>query len=234
MANPLTEVLKRENQNLKDAGLFKFELPLESPQKPIIHAGDRELINLASSNYLGFANDPSIKKAAKLALDRFGVGLSAPRTHTGSQTQHRELEQKLADFSGAEDAMLFASGYHANTGIFEPLFGNRDFIFLDARAHPSLADGIRLAGAKVRPYRHLDLEDLEDRLKRSRAARFRVIVTDGVYPIDGTLAPLDGICHLATRYDAMVIVSDAQGIGVLGERGRGVGEHFRVAPQLTL
>ncbi|MEL7305360.1 MAG: aminotransferase class I/II-fold pyridoxal phosphate-dependent enzyme [Myxococcota bacterium] len=234
MAHELEGFLQRENQNLKDAGLFKFELPVESPQKPVVTANDRELVNLASANYLGFSNHPNLKRAAKVAIDEFGVGVAAPRMLSGTQTAHGRLERQLAGFLEQDDAMVFGSGYHANTGLFESLFSDRDYVFIDSLTHPSLADGVRLAKCRALSYRSGDLEDLEDRLKRSRGARYRVIVTDGVYPLDGDIAPLNEICGLALRYDALVVLHDPHGIGVLGDNGRGCAERHRALERVTV
>lgn len=234
MVRPLELFLQQENQNLRDAGLFKAELPIESAHKAVVSAHDRELVNLASANYLGFSDHVTLKRSGKGGIDHSGVGVASGRMLSGSQTAHRELEERIAKFLGKEDALLFQSGYHAHTGLFESLFGLRDYLFLDGMCHPSLADGVRLSQAHAHAYRSGDMKDLEDRLKRSSAARFRVIVTDGVMPVDGELAPLREVCGLATRYDAHVVLNDSEGIGVLGPNGRGSGEHFAVLNQISM
>jgi glycine C-acetyltransferase len=220
--------LKKETVNLQDAGLAREELTVSSPQDPEVAIGDRKVVNLASSNYLGLANSAAIKRGAKKAIDELGAGIASTRMLAGTVPLHATLEDAIATFVGTETALLFGSGYHANTGLFESLFDYRDFIVSDVLSHPTLADGIRLSSARVMQYRNNDLDHLEDRLKRTRAARFRAIVTDGVFPLDGAPAELDRICDLAEAYDALVIVDDAQGIGVLGKEGRGTHELYGV------
>lgn len=216
--------LKKETVNLQDAGLAREEVTVSSPQDPEMVVGERKVVNLASSNYLGLATNAAIKRAAKKAVDELGAGIASTRMLAGTLPLHATLEDAIATFVGTEAALLFGSGYHANTGLFESLFDYRDFIISDVLCHATLADGIRLSSARVMQYRNNDLDHLEDRLKRSRAARFRAIVTDGVFPLDGAIAKLDGICALAEAYDALVIVDDAQGVGVLGANGRGTHE----------
>jgi glycine C-acetyltransferase len=221
VADSMLDFLSTETTNHEHAGLLRQELMLESPQGATIAVGKKELCNLAASDYLGLAGHSALKKAAKAAIDDWGVGVAAPRLVGGTLTIHNDLEGKLTRWLGVEDALVFPSGYHANTGLFESLVGERDFVFCDDQIHPTLADGIRLSRTRVFSYRNNDMDHLEDLLKRSRAARFRMIVTDGVFPLDGNLAPLGAICALAAKYGALVAVDESQGIGVLGNGGKG-------------
>ncbi|HEX9101735.1 MAG TPA: aminotransferase class I/II-fold pyridoxal phosphate-dependent enzyme [Polyangia bacterium] len=215
------QFLATESRNLAQAGLLRKEPELAAPQGPLISVGGKEYVNFASSDYLGLANHPEVRKAAIAAVDAWGVGLAAPRVGTGTIALHGELERAVAALVGTDDALVFASGYHANTGLFESLFGDRDYLFCDELVRPSLADGIRLCRARVYSYRNQDLEHLEDRLRRSRGARFRVIVTDGVFPISGLVANLPDLYTLAAKYNALVVVDDTHGLGVLGDGGGG-------------
>jgi glycine C-acetyltransferase len=234
MSEALRKFLQIETKHLDQAGLLRAELKLQAPPGPTVTIGDRELINLCSSDYLGLSNHPQVKQAARAALDSFGVALASPRIVTGTVALHAELERALSDFLGTEDTLVFASGYHATTGLFESLVSERDYLFCDAQVQPSVADGIRLCRAKVFPYRSRDLNDLEDRLRRSRSARFRLIVTDGIFPLEGATAPLEEICKLAERYEAMVVVEDGQALGVLGPHGKGTPGLLRVASRVDL
>jgi glycine C-acetyltransferase len=214
------QFLATETRNLAQAGLLRQEPPIAAPPGPVISIGGKPYINFASNDYLGLARHPEVRKAAIAAVDTWGVGLAAPRPGGGTVALHAELERAVAELVGAADALVFPSGYHATTGLFESLFGDRDYLFCDELIRPSLADGIRLCRARVYSYRNQDLEHLEDRLRRSRSARFRVIVTDGVFPISGVVANLPDIYTLAAEYNALVVVDDTQGLGVLGD-GRG-------------
>jgi glycine C-acetyltransferase len=229
MSKTLVDFLRTEATNLDQAGLLRQERVLGSAQGATVTLDGREAVNLASGDYLGLSTHADVKKAAKAALDAFGVGVASPRMMTGNLSLHDELEKELARWLGSEDAVLYPSGYHADTGLFEALLADRDFVFCDEMLRPSLADGIRLCRAKVFVYRHRDLNHLEDRLKRSRAARFRVIATDGVFPLDGECAPLNEIQALAARYDALLVIDDSHGVGVLGENGRGTLAHLGAA-----
>ncbi|MFC1611529.1 glycine C-acetyltransferase [Myxococcota bacterium] len=234
MAKKLLAFLEKETSNLHDAGLYRKEDTIRSAQEERVTIRSRKLINLASNNYLGFANHPELKAAAKQAIDEYGVGVASPRVVGGTQTIHVRLERALAAFLRTEDALICPSRYHANTGLFESLLGERDFIFCDAFCHPSLADGVRLSRARVLLYRNNDLNHLEDRLRRSRAARFRIIVTDGVFSLDGVHADLAGICALASKFNAVVVVDDSQGIGVMGANGRGTAEQLGVMSKVDV
>lgn len=230
----LLEFLGTEARHLSDAGLLRKEPLVGTPQGPTITLGDRELTNFASSDYLGLSNHPEVKKAAISAIDTWGVGLAAPRMASGTLALHAELERALAQHLGTDDALVYPSGYHANTGLFESLLGDRDYLFCDELIRPSLADGVRLSRARVYSYRNQDMEHLEDRLRRSRAARFRVIATDGVFPLSGLVANLRDIYALAAKYNALVAVDDTQGLGVLGEHGRGTHDALGLTDRLDL
>jgi len=206
-------MLAAESKKLEQAGLYRPET---------IHGA--HIVDFTSQDYLGLTNDPRILAAARSALDKHGLGAGASRAFTGTREIHRELEHAVARFLQVPDAIVLGSGYLANIGFYEALFDSRDCLFCDALVHPSTAEGIRLSSATAFPFRNNDVEDLDDKLRRSRAARFRAIVTDGVFPFDGRVAELDGICALAEKYDAMVAIDDSLGIGVLGNGGRGTRE----------
>lgn len=220
-ARPFLQFLEVETKNLRHAGLIRPEMELAAPQGPTVRVGGRDLINFASSDYLGLASHREVKKAATAAIEAWGVGLASPRAAVGTLTIHLELERAIAKLVGAEDALVYGSGHHADTGIFEPLLGDRDYVFCDEMARSSVADGVRLCRARAYAYRNNDMEHLEDRLKRSRAARFRIIATDGVFPITGRIANLTEIYALAAKYRAIVVTDDSEGLGVVGDGGRG-------------
>jgi glycine C-acetyltransferase len=228
------EFLGTEAKNLEQAGLLRREPQLSSPQGAVIQVGDKQYLNFASGDYLGLGNHPELRRAAIAALERWGVGLASTRMATGSVTMHGELERLLAQLLGTGDAVACPSGYHANTGLFESLWSDRDFLFCDEMIRPSLADGIRLSRARVYSYRNQDMEHLEDRLRRSRSARFRVIATDGVFPLSGLVANLKDIYTLAAKYNALVVVDDSHGIGVLGESGRGTHDHLGLTDRIDI
>lgn len=229
MSRTFLDFLRTEANYLDQAGLLRAQPTLGSPQGPSITLDGRETINLASGDYLGLATSSEVKKAAAEALKTYGVGVASPRLVTGNLALHVELEKELAKWLGTDDAVLFPSGYHANTGLFEAMLSDRDFVFCDEMVKPSLADGIRLCRGRTFAFRHRDVNHLEDQLKRSRAARFRVIATDGVFPLDGQCAPLNEIISLAAKYDALVAIDDSHGLGVLGEAGRGSLVHLGIA-----
>jgi glycine C-acetyltransferase len=223
MTRALLQALAAETKKLVQAGLYKPEKVYPSPGEagPPTAASP---IDFTSQDYLGLARDPRVIAAARQALDDHGLGVGSPRGFTGTRSVHKALEQVLAEFLGVADAAVFGSGYLANLGLYTALFDNRDCIFCDALVHPSTAEGVRLSSATAFPFRNGDLDDLEDKLKRSRSARFRAVVTDGVFPFDGRVAQLEGICQLAARYEALVIVDDSLGVGVVGQTGRGARE----------
>jgi glycine C-acetyltransferase len=228
------EFLGTEAKHLEQAGLLRHEPMLTTPPGPTIRIGDRELLNFASSDYLGLSQHPAVKKAAVQAIEQWGVGLASPRMAAGTLPLHAELEKELAKFLGTGDALVFPSGYHANTGLFESLLSDRDYLFCDELVRPSMADGIRLCRARVYSYRNQDMEHLEDRLRRSRAARFRIIATDGVFPLSGLTANLREIYGLAAKYNALVVVDDSQGVGVVGENGRGTHDALGLGDRIDL
>jgi glycine C-acetyltransferase len=228
------EFLGTEAKHLEQAGLLRKEPLLSSPPGPTITVGDRELINFASSDYLGLSQHPEVKKAAISAIETWGIGVASPRMAAGTLPLHAELERALAQFLGTGDALVYPSGYHANTGLFESLLTDRDYLFCDELIRPSLADGVRLARARVYSYRNQDMEHLEDRLRRSRAARFRVIVTDGIFPLSGLVANLRDIYGLAAKYNALVVVDDSQGIGVVGDSGGGTHDLLGLTDRIDL
>jgi glycine C-acetyltransferase len=211
---------------IREQGLYKQERPLVSPQGPSIHAEgwDDDLINLCANNYLGLANHPTLLAAAHQGLDRYGFGMASVRFICGTQDIHKTLESKLAEFLKMDDAILFSSCFDANGGIFEVLLGAEDAVISDSLNHASIIDGVRLCKAQRFRYANSDMHDLEAQLKAAAAARFRLVVTDGVFSMDGTYARLPEICDLAERYDALVMVDDSHAVGFVGERGAGTPE----------
>ena len=213
---------------IRSAGLEKPERVLTTAQGSVVGVLDREVLNLCANNYLGLADHPAVVAAAKEALDRWGYGMASVRFICGTQEIHKELEAGITEFLGTEDTILYSSCFDANGGIFEALFDERDAIISDALNHASIIDGIRLCKARRLRYANRDMEDLERQLKESSDARYRIIVTDGVFSMDGYLAPLLQICDLAERHDALVMVDDSHAVGFVGEGGRGTHEHFGV------
>jgi len=214
--------LLRELDALKAQNLYKTERLIAGPQGPVVRLDDgREVVNLCANNYLGLAQHPAVLAAAHAALDRFGYGMASVRFICGTQTVHRELEHALAAFLGTEDAILYSSCFDANGGVFEALLDERDAVISDGLNHASIIDGIRLSKARRYRYANGNLDELEDRLKEARDARRRLIVTDGVFSMDGYIARLAEIRALADRYDALLMVDDSHGVGVLGPGGRG-------------
>ena len=221
---------------IEGAGLTKHERGISGPQGALIRADGTELLNFCANNYLGLADDPRIVAAARDALDTWGYGLASVRFICGTQDQHRELEQRLARFLGTGDAILFSSCFDANGGVFETLFGAQDAIISDELNHASIIDGIRLSKAARFRYRNRDMADLEARLVEARdgGARHVVVVTDGVFSMDGYLAPLAEICDLADRFEALVLVDDSHAVGFLGDHGRGTPELCGVADRVDI
>ncbi len=219
--------LQTELQEIKEAGLFKKERIITSPQDAVITISTgEEVINFCANNYLGLSSHPEVIQAAKDAMDTHGFGMSSVRFICGTQDIHKELEQKIADFYGSEDTILYAAAFDANGGVFEPLLGPDDAIISDSLNHASIIDGVRLCKAKRYRYQNNDMSDLQEQLIRANAegARFKIIVTDGVFSMDGLLAPLDAICDLADKYDAMVMVDECHAAGFVGATGRGTPE----------
>jgi glycine C-acetyltransferase len=228
MFNSMRSHLVGELEEIRRAGLEKQERVLTGPQGSVVTVLDREVLNLCANNYLGLADHPAIVAAAKEALDRWGYGMASVRFICGTQAVHKELEAALTDFLGTEDTILYSSCFDANGGIFEALLNEQDAVISDALNHASIIDGVRLCKAKRLRYANRDMDDLERQLKDSAGARFRMVVTDGVFSMDGYLAPLPEICELAERYDALVMVDDSHAVGVMGANGRGTHEHHGV------
>lgn len=211
---------------IRAGGLFKTERVLASPQRPHLRLRDGSaVINFCANNYLGLASHPDVVAAAHAALDRWGYGLSSVRFICGTQEIHREAEEALSGFLGTEDTILYSSCFDANGGLFETLLGEEDAVISDELNHASIIDGIRLCKAQRHRFRNSDMSELEARLKETQSARFRLIATDGVFSMDGTIARLDAICDLADRYDAAVMIDDSHAVGLLGPRGRGTHEY---------
>jgi glycine C-acetyltransferase len=235
MDQALLDRLESQTAELAGAGLFKRERVIASPQDPVIRLEDgREVLNLCANNYLGLAHHPAMVAAAHAALDRYGYGMASVRFICGTQTVHRELERRLSAFLGTEDTILYSSCFDANGGLFETVTGEEDAIISDALNHASIIDGIRLSKAKRLRYDNGDLGQLEERLRESQGARTRLVVTDGVFSMDGTIAPLAGICALAERYRATVIVDDSHATGFMGAGGRGTHEHCGVSGRVDV
>jgi glycine C-acetyltransferase len=219
--------LQQEINEIKEAGLYKNERIIVSPQEAAIKIDSgEEVLNFCANNYLGLSNHPELIKAAKDALDTHGFGMSSVRFICGTQDLHKTLEKKIAEFFGAEDTILYAAAFDANGGVFEPILSAEDAIISDSLNHASIIDGVRLCKAQRYRYKNADMADLEVQLKSAQAQRFRIIVTDGVFSMDGNVAPLDKIIALAEKYDAMVMVDECHSAGVVGETGRGVTELF--------
>ena len=234
MMQDLTERLRADLRALQEQGLYKSERVLSGPQGSVVHTGAREVVNLCANNYLGLANHPAVVAAARAALERFGFGMASVRFICGTQTVHKELEQRLSGFLGTEDAILYSSCFDANGGLFETLLDERDAVISDALNHASIIDGIRLCKAQRHRYANNDMAELENCLRACAGARTRLIATDGVFSMDGTIADLPGICALADRYDALVMVDDSHATGFMGAGGRGTPEHCAVASRIDI
>jgi len=227
--------LQTELTGIEQAGLYKNERIIVSPQGAIIRLIDgKEVLNFCANNYLGLSNNPDLKEAAKKALDTHGYGVSSVRFICGTQDIHKQLEASIARFFGTEDTILYAACFDANGGVFEPLLGEEDAIISDALNHASIIDGVRLCKAQRYRYANADMEDLENQLKTAQAQRFRLIVTDGVFSMDGNVAPLDKIYALAEKYNAMVMVDESHSAGVVGETGRGVTERYNLRGKIEI
>jgi glycine C-acetyltransferase len=227
--------LAAQAESLGQSGLYKRERVIASGQGGAVRLDDgREVLNLCANNYLGLANHPLLREAAHRAIDRFGYGMASVRFICGTQSIHRELERRLSVFLGTEDTLLYSSCFDANGGLFETVTDEQDAIISDALNHASIIDGIRLSRARRLRYTNRDLDSLEDCLRQAADARTRMVVTDGVFSMDGTLAPLAGICELAERYRAVVVVDDSHATGFLGATGRGSHEHCRVMGRVDI
>ena len=227
--------LQAQLNEMKSLGLYKKERTLSSPQGASIKVSDgSEVINFCANNYLGLSSHPEVVQAAKKALDSHGYGMSSVRFICGTQDVHKTLEEKLSAFLGMEDTILYAAAFDANAGLFEPLFSKEDAILSDALNHASIIDGIRLCKAQRFRYKNNDMVDLEAKLQEAQSARYRVIVTDGVFSMDGSLAKLDSICDLAQKYNALVMVDDSHATGFVGKTGRGSHEHWGVMDRVDI
>jgi glycine C-acetyltransferase len=226
--------LQKEIADIKAAGLYKTERIIESAQGPIITVGGKEVINLCANNYLGLSSHPNIIEAAKKYIDERGYGLSSVRFICGTQDIHKELEAKISTFLGTEDTILYAAAFDANGGVFEPLFNEEDAIISDELNHASIIDGVRLCKAQRYRYKHNDMQDLEEKLKESAHLRNRIVVTDGSFSMDGTIAQLDKIVELAEKYDAAVMIDECHSSGFLGKTGRGTHEHCGVVGKIDI
>ena len=219
--------LSAELQAIDEAGLYKRERNIASAQSACIKLQDgSEALNFCANNYLGLADNPRLIEAAKKAMDARGYGMSSVRFICGTQDIHKELEKAIADYFHTEDAILYAACFDANGGVFEPLFTAEDAIISDSLNHASIIDGVRLCKAQRFRYNNADMQDLEEKLQEAQACRFRIIVTDGVFSMDGNVAPMDKICDLAEKYDALVMVDESHSAGVVGRTGHGVAEQF--------
>jgi glycine C-acetyltransferase len=228
--------LSNQLEELKEAGLYKDERVISSPQKAVITVKGNEVINFCANNYLGLSDDPRLVEAGKETLDKYGYGMSSVRFICGTQTIHKQLEEKITAFLGMEDTILYSSCFDANGGLFETLFGSEDAIISDSLNHASIIDGVRLCKAKRYRYANNDMQDLESKLKEAveAGARYKIIATDGVFSMDGILADLKSICDLADRYDALVMVDDSHSVGFVGEKGRGTHEHCGVMGRVDI
>lgn len=227
--------LQNTLQSIREDGLYKSERILTSPQAPHVQVGDgREVLNLCANNYLGLSDHPEVETAAQAAIDERGFGLSSVRFICGTQDLHKELEKTLSDFLGMDDTILYSSCFDANGGLFETILGPEDAIISDELNHASIIDGIRLCKASRFRYKNNDMTDLEVQLQAASESRFRLIATDGVFSMDGSIADLASICDLADRYDAQVMVDDSHAVGVIGETGRGSHEHCGVMDRIDV
>ena len=233
-AESLVRHLRTELDSIRDAGMFKQEDVISSPQGATITTERGQMVNFCANNYLGLANDPAIIASASDGLQDRGFGMASVRFICGTQDLHKKLERRISEFLGTDDTILYNSCFDANGGLFETILGPEDVIISDALNHASIIDGVRLAKAQRKVYQHVDMADLEAKLAESTEQRFRLIVTDGAFSMHGDLAPLDRICDLADRYDAVVVVDDSHATGFMGANGRGTPEHFGVGDRVDV
>ena len=224
MYGKMKEHLSKSIAEIKEAGLYKEERLIESAQQAAITVKGKEVLNFCANNYLGLSNHPRLIEGAKRMMDRRGFGMSSVRFICGTQDAHKELEQAISNYFQTEDTILYAACFDANGGVFEPLFTDEDAIISDALNHASIIDGVRLCKAKRYRYQNADMDDLERCLQEAQQQRFRIVVTDGVFSMDGNVAPMDKICDLAEKYDALVMVDESHSAGVVGATGHGVSE----------
>ena len=234
MYSKIQNQLENTINEIREAGLYKNERVIESPQEAHIKVGSGEVLNMCANNYLGLSDHPAIVAAAHKALDDWGYGLSSVRFICGTQAIHKELEAKISEFLGMEDTILYAACFDANGGLFEPLFNEEDAIISDELNHASIIDGIRLCKAQRFRYKSSDMEDLETQLKEASGARNKIIATDGVFSMDGYIAKLPEICDLADKYDALVMIDDCHSTGFMGKKGRGTHEHCGVMGRVDI
>ena len=235
MYGSIKQYLAEELASIESNGLLKRERIITTPQGANVHVSTGEdVVIMCANNYLGLSSHPAVVDAAKNALDTHGYGMSSVRFICGTQDIHKELERKIAAFYGTEDTILYAAAFDANGGVFEPLFGEQDAIISDELNHASIIDGVRLCKAARYRYKHSDMADLEKQLQDAQAQRFRIIVTDGVFSMDGDLAKMDEICALADKYDALVMTDECHSAGFIGKTGRGVPEHFGVMDKVDI
>lgn len=234
MYTTLQPVLAKELQEIQEAGLYKNERVISTPQGADITANNLEVINFCANNYLGLSSHQRVLDAAKNAIDTHGFGMSSVRFICGTQDIHKELEKKVSEFLGTEDTILYAAAFDANGGVFEPLLNEQDAIISDELNHASIIDGVRLCKAQRYRYKHNDMSDLEEQLKATQHLRHRMIVTDGVFSMDGTIAQLDKICDLADKYSALIMVDECHASGFMGKTGRGTHEHCNVMGRIDI
>jgi len=235
MNNDFINHLSEKLNEIKEQKLYKIERVLTTPQgSGIVTEDGKKVLNFCSNNYIGFANNKEIKKAAFHGIEKWGFGLSSVRFICGTQSIHKQLEKEIAAFTGCEDAILYAACFDANGGVFEPLFNENDVIISDELNHASIIDGIRLSKAKRIRYKHMNMEDLEKGLVEAKDSRFRIICTDGVFSMDGDIAPVDKICALADKYNALVMVDDSHATGYIGKTGRGSAEYCGVLGKVDI
>ncbi|MEZ4936695.1 MAG: glycine C-acetyltransferase [Crocinitomicaceae bacterium] len=235
MIGKLQQQLQNELSEIKEAGLYKKERIITTPQGAVVKVDSgEEVIIMCANNYLGLSSHPKVIEGAKNALDSHGFGMSSVRFICGTQDIHKELEQRIADFLGMEDTILYAAAFDANGGVFEPLFEAEDAIISDSLNHASIIDGVRLCKAQRYRYAHSDMADLEEQLKKAQAQRNRIIVTDGVFSMDGDIAKLNEICDLAEKYDALVMVDECHSSGFIGKTGRGTHEYHNVMGRIDI
>lgn len=235
MYNTLQPVLQKELEAIKEAGLYKQERVIVTPQGADIKVSTgQEVVNFCANNYLGLSSHPKVIEAAKKAIDTHGYGMSSVRFICGTQDVHKELEAKISTFLGTEDTILYAAAFDANGGVFEPLFGAEDAIISDELNHASIIDGVRLCKAQRFRYKNADMADLEAQLQAASGARHKIIVTDGAFSMDGSVAPLDQICDLADKYQALVMIDESHCTGFIGATGRGTHELFNVIDRVDI
>ena len=234
MNEKFVERIQAEVEEIKQSGLYKTERIIESEQGAEIIVNGNKVLNFCANNYLGLSSHPAVIEAAHKAIDHRGYGMSSVRFICGTQDIHKQLEQKLADFLGTEDSILYAAAFDANGGVFEPLFNEQDAIISDALNHASIIDGVRLCKAQRYRYEHNNMQDLESKLKESAHLRSRVIVTDGAFSMDGTIAQLDIICDLADKHEAIVLIDESHASGFLGKTGRGTHEYRNVMGRIDI